>query len=1102
MTQRTTHAIAPCAITQNKQPDLPPTVKYQAKLQKLDRYCNLFNLRATSADHRDAAPRREREKSKGRERDDRKRTKEKRKEKEKEKEKKKSERGKRREKERAKEKEKERENEKGRTRRKRKEDDERRKRDEEKERRDDDAKERRGKTKPDRDERSRTRASEVHPPPPPPPPRKRGLSRGKKRVSPDTILAMLEDKKRPRVETRKELDQATSAALTRSKPTSPPMTIPMVSTTSSSTTSTTARRPVAPATSSSSSTTSRSSRRVGATALSLSRRLQAKEASATIEPAAVVADVGGRDARQADSARLVDEFKVPRGMTAPRSKAPPGGDDVTALLVPVTPDTSPEKPSQQRLRGSQGESARAKAQLGLDGGVTAQAAIANASESEPLFSPLSVVPQTPDSELWAHKERNTKKSKNQTERTKTEEKRKREERRAKEESLVPAVENAKHDDHEAPQRKVVEEDSVDVIPETPEEQVRPPAKTVQQRTKERWRPKTIPADKLDEGLEVVAETQMTAAISTASMPHFVAVSLGSHASMPVTCAQAPSSSDEETSDDDDDVVNDTTTIQAKSAAVTEEKANVNNAEKRKWPNDDGGDGDEEELSLHFSMSLWSPAASMTAPSQPFASARHRDSEEFLARNDHHQRHGGPRRQPQTKRSAAVGQPQKPQTSLEFSLPLLSAESPTKDLAGNGSGGGLALKENAAKERSMASERKNEKRQSPEGLEEQASIEVSEELMVEASNALLVSTVEDDVTNPAPPAEKNEGLEQKNEDEGEEDDEEKRKKKEIDEEEQVRVIRERMMQRKRDKREALQRQPSMDLLSCTPYPASARQEADEAAATPPPPPEMLEPSPPPPALQLASIVEQTRDEEEIKPPAVVEAANAENQALNDEAEPEPIGSALLPAHEPLVLAGLYRWSLVLHPTQPSLPGILGIPIHLRVCVVNMCVPWPQPPPTRKEVQQALASNNAGGDILPFDYHPPFFSNSKDAPRQTKVSSSFSLLSSSFFFVFFLLCLMSVWVQNIGGLALKLSVGELVDIKEFDTAGLAALWDVESGPLAARREWPLGLAHYARVKVAQAKRVPIRIAESQQTTHARPLKRCRVRSCAVVCACACA
>ena len=106
-----------------------------------------------------------------------------------------------------------------------------------------------------------------------------------------------------------------------------------------------------------------------------------------------------------------------------------------------------------------------------------------------------------------------------------------------------------------------------------------------------------------------------------------------------------------------------------------------------------------------------------------------------------------------------------------------------------------------------------------------------------------------------------------------------------------------------------------------------------------------------------------------------------------------------------------------------------------------------------------------------------------------------------------------MQNIGGLALKLSVGELVDIKEFDTAGLAALWDVESGPLAARREWPLGLAHYARVKAAQAKRVPIRIAESQQTTHARPLKRFRVRrvscvvcgrvrSCAVVCACACA
>lgn len=974
MTRRTTHAIAPCAIAQNKQPDLPPTVKYQAKLQKLDRYCNLFNLRATSADHRDAAPRREREKSKGRERDDRKRTKEKRKEKEKEKKKKKSERGKRREKERAKEKEKERENDKGRTRRKRKEDDERRKRDEEKERRDDDAKERRGKTKPDRDERSRTRASELHPPPPPPP-RKRGLSRGKKRVSPDTILAMLEDKKRPRVEAPKELDQATSAAGTRSKPTSPPLTIPMVSTTSSSTTSTTARRPVAPATSSSSLTTSRSSRRVGATGLSLSRRLQAKEASATVEGAAVVADVGGRNARQDDSARLglVDEFKVPRGMTAPRSKAPPGGDDVTALLVPVTPDTSPEKPSQKRLRESQGESARAQAQRGLDDGVTAQAAIANASESEPLFSPLSVVPQTPDSELWARKERNMKKLKHETERTKTEE-RKREERSAKEEPIVPAVEIAKHDDHEAPQRKVVEEDSVDVIPETPEEPVRPPAKTVQQRKKERWRP-----DKLDEGLEVVAETQMTAAISTASMPHFVAVSLGSHASMPVTCAQAPSSSDEETSDDDDNdnFVNDTTTIQAK-AAVAEEKANVNNAEKRKWPNDDGGDGDEEELSLHFSLSLWSPAASMTAPSQPFASARHRDSEEFLARNDLHHHHD---------RSAAVGQPQKPQTSLELSLPLLSAESPTKDIAKGG--GSLALKENAAKERSMASERKNEKRQSPEGLEEHASIEVSEELMVEASNALLVSTVEDDVTNPAPPAEKNEGLEQKNEDEGEEDDEEKRKKKEIDEEEQVRVIRERMMQRKRDKREALQRQPSMDLLSCTPYPASARQEADEAAATPP--------GPPPSALQLASIVEQTRDEEEIEPPAVVETAKAENEALNEVAGPESIGSALLPAHEPLVLAGLYRWALVLHPTQPF-PAFLAFPF-ICACVVNMrgcsrrrrgrrCSRlWPAT--TRAAISCPSTTTRPSS---------PTPKMPRDRPRYLLPSSLFSLLRSSSFSFF--------------------------------------------------------------------------------------------------------
>lgn len=905
-TAHDTHAIAPCAITQNKQPDLPPTVKYQAKLQKLDRYCNLFNLRATSADHRDAAPRREREKSKGRDRDGRKRTKEK---KEKKKEKKKSEREKRREKERAKgkEKEKDRDNEKERTRRKRKEDDERRNRDEEEERRDDDAKERRrtetdrgrGKTKTDRDERSRTRASELHPPPP----RKRGLSRGKKRVSPDTILAMLEDKKRPRVEAPTELDQATSATSTKSKPTSPPMTITMVSTTSTMT-----RRPVAPAMSSSSSTILRSSRRVGATALSLSRRLQAKEDHATIEGAGVVTDVGSRDARQADSARLglVDEFKVPRGTTAPRSKAAPVGDDVTALLVPVTPDTSPEKPSQQRLRGSQGESARARAQRGLDDEVTAQAAIANASESEPLFSPLSVVPQTPDSELWAHKERNTKKTKNETERTKTrsdlcgfgakrqEEKKKREERSAKEESIVSAVENAKHADHEATQRKVVEEDSVDVIPETPEEQVRPPAKTVQRRKKERLRPKTIStlADKLDEGLEVVAETQMTAAMSTASMPHFAAVSLGSHASMPVTCAQAPSSSDKEASDDEDDIVTDTTTIQAKSASGAE-KTNVNNAEKRKWPNDDGGDGDEEELSLHFSLSLWSPAASMAAPSQPFASARHRDSEEFLARNDHR-----PRRQPQTKRSAAVGQPQQPLTSSELSLPLLSAESPTKDLAGNG-GIGQAL--------AMASERKNEKRQSPEGLEEQASIEVSEELMVEASNALLVSTVEDDVTNPAPPAEKNEGLEQKNKDEGEEDDEEKRKK-EMDEEEQVRVIRERMMQRKRDKREALQRQPSMDLLSCTPYPASARQVADKAAATPPPP-ELLEPSPPQLALQLESIVEHAQ----IKLPEAVEAAIAENEALNDVAEPESVGSALLPTHEPLVPAGLYRWALVLNPT---------------------------------------------------------------------------------------------------------------------------------------------------------------------------------------------
>jgi hypothetical protein len=72
-----------------------------------------------------------------------------------------------------------------------------------------------------------------------------------------------------------------------------------------------------------------------------------------------------------------------------------------------------------------------------------------------------------------------------------------------------------------------------------------------------------------------------------------------------------------------------------------------------------------------------------------------------------------------------------------------------------------------------------------------------------------------------------------------------------------------------------------------------------------------------------------------------------------------------------------------------------------------MPWLQPPPTRKEVLQALASNNAGGDILPFDYHPPFFSNSKDAPRQTKVSSSFFSLFSSSFFVFSLLPLISVY-----------------------------------------------------------------------------------------------
>jgi hypothetical protein len=312
---------------------------------------------------------------------------------------------------------------------------------------------------------------------------------------------------------------------------------------------------------------------------------------------------------------------------------------------------------------------------------------------------------------------------------------------------------------------------------------------------------------------------------------------------------------------------------------------------------------------------------MAAPSQPFTSARHRDLEEFLARNDHR-----PRRQPQTKRSAAVGQPQQPLTSSELSLPLLSAESPTKDLAGNG-GIGQALKENAAKEQSMASEKKNEKRQSPEGLEEQASIEVSEELMVEASNALLVSTVEDDVTNPAPPAEKNEGLEQENEDEGEEDDEEKRRKKEMDEEEQVRVIRERMMQRKRDKREALQRQPSMDLLSCTPYPASARQVADKAAATPPPPPELLEPSPPQLALQLESIVEHAQ----IKPPEAVEAAIAENEALNDVAEPESVGPALLPTHEPLVPAGLYRWALVLNQLNPPSPAFLAFPF-ICVCAV--------------------------------------------------------------------------------------------------------------------------------------------------------------------------
>jgi hypothetical protein len=43
---------------------------------------------------------------------------------------------------------------------------------------------------------------------------------------------------------------------------------------------------------------------------------------------------------------------------------------------------------------------------------------------------------------------------------------------------------------------------------------------------------------------------------------------------------------------------------------------------------------------------------------------------------------------------------------------------------------------------------------------------------------------------------------------------------------------------------------------------------------------------------------------------------------------------------------------------------------------------QLPPTKKEVVQALRSNDP--DLLPYEHHPPFFSDAKDAPRQAKVS----------------------------------------------------------------------------------------------------------------------
>jgi hypothetical protein len=519
-----------------------------------------------------------------------------------------------------------------------------------------------------------------------------------------------------------------------------------------------------------------------------------------------------------------------------------------ATLVPVTPDTSPEKPSQQRKASAKPSTETEDGQV-LRRDVEEEAEESTDStddddlDREPRLSPLSVIPQTPDSELQDKRTKKKKKAKAKVIKADT--------RKLEAKPPLMRVEaNTRRD--------AIEEDSLDLIPETPEER----------QPRVRANDKKAPAMKkqLDERVEVVAETQMTGrpsiaasavipSTATSTMPHFTAVSFGSCASMPVTCAQATAgehnhsqSSEEEGADEheDPDETKDVPVAQDPTKQVADAREpGVSDLKKRR--RDDNSEEDLSQASLHFSLSLWSPASSMAMPSSQVFAVKHERTGEVVLTPDHHRhRHReAPRRREGGVTSAAAPDQHLSSWSSEFSVPLLSAESPTKDAvsgpglihaavrlphssptARNVRDDGEKLQQEGPSEREGKDEQQ-QRRQSPPTGEE---IEVSEELMVNvetASAAIIMASTIDDEPNKLS-EEKNDQERTEEHDKMAEDEEERR---EREREEQVRLIRERMMEKKRRK-EALKMQASADLLPCTPYPASAPLQQNEADDTSP------------------------------------------------------------------------------------------------------------------------------------------------------------------------------------------------------------------------------------------------------------------------------